>query len=978
MKNIINIIRTQAALALLAVLLFAAAPSLTGQGWTSTSNSNGGNCSVVAMTGYTNNKLVMLARYPDFNQTSFTIHNFIGERLSSYSPVPNDASPDIDYFPAAVSSFNLDASTYVLANKFNQTTGEQTIHLLHYTSNPEGPRTFVWSKPLYNQLPDFATGLRLVKTNDGQLLALGTVSNTANGEDMVLIKSDLDGNVSWSNTYAANGTDAAVQVIPAADGGYWLLKTNASPELFTWLMKTDAFGEMETEVMLSGTLGDQARDMIQTSDGNFAITGQTANEELYVLKIDTNGNAIWRRNYTTEDYTSYGNSLVEDESLNLVVVGSSKQSNSPTSKAFLTKLSATGTPLWEREYMRTVFATGQDANNYLTCITLTPSGQYIMGGSSFNLSSPGLVFSIFIKTDTLGLINGGHVRGNVFYDLNMDCTANEEDVNLAGWVVKVANDTLSYYGNTDANGNYEILVKVTAAQDVNYTVSIFPPSELWETCQNDIPIVIGYQDTLHVDFPIQAVVACPFMETQISSSNFRICDTTLISIGYCNNGTVAAEDAYIEVELDPSLDLIRSSIAPSQVTDNTYTFALGDVAFSTCGQFTITAVVSCDSVELGQAVCLSSHIFPDTLCVQSDGIWSGALLHADYTCEEDGVQFRITNVGNATMNAPLEYVIIEDAVLLRQETFNLDPAQAFLPALVPQTGATYTLLAHQEPGAPGAELISISANACAEDGQGTVNAFPQYTGTPYIHTYCLVVVGSYDPNDKQAIPEGFGQNNGIHTNTDINYTIRFQNTGTDTAFRVMIKDTLSPFLHPGTFQPGPASHPYTWRFEGQAVVFNFNDIALPDSTANLQASQGFVSFNIAQKRDLPVGQVIENRAGIYFDFNAPIITNTVFHTVSEFITIINETVDITRPNVSVQVSPNPLTDAGAWIQVVTDTAPFEALALRLFDMAGNQVRTMKGTGNSFWLQRGDLPAGMYFFTIQDTNGEVVSGKLIIQ
>lgn len=983
MKNLIKTIKTRAYLIVLVVLLCAQTLSLIGQGWTASTNSNGGNSSIVALDEYMNNELVMVARYSDFNRNSLSFTTYVGEQqpLGYHypGPDPDDATQDIDYVPTAVSVFNANAAAYVLTNRFNETTGEQTIYLLHYLSAQVGNwGTLLWSKPLYNQLPDFATGLRLVKTNDGQLLALGTVSNTTNGEDIVLIKTDLDGNIIWSNTYAANGTDVAAQVIPAADGGYWLLKTNASPEISTWLLKTDEFGEIETEVILSGTLGDQARDMIQTSDGNLAITGQTANEELYVLKMDTNGNTIWRRDYTSENFTSYGNSLVEDESLNLVVVGSSKYSTTPTSKAYLAKLSADGTPLWEREFRRTAFTNGQDVNDYFTCITLTPSGQYIMAGGSYVLTSPGTVFSVFVKTDTLGLINGGHVRGNVFYDLNQDCIANEEEVNLAGWVVQVANDTLSFYGSTDSDGNYEVPVKVTAGQSVNYTVTVFPPNEFWETCQNDIPIVVAYQDTLHVDFPIQALVECPFLETQFSSTNFRICDTTQISIGYCNNGTTTAEDAYIEVDLEEGLDLISSTIPPLQVVDNTYTFALGDIPFSTCGQFTLTAIVSCDSVELGQAVCLTSRVFPDTLCQQPDGIWSGALLNADYTCEEDGVQFRITNVGNAAMDQPLEYVIIEDAVLLLQETFNLDPAQEFLPALVPSSGATYTLLAHQEPGAPGAELISISADACSDGDDSNINAFPQYTGQPFTNAYCRLVVGSYDPNDKQAIPAGFGEDHEVHANTDLNYTIRFQNTGTDTAFRVVIIDTLSPFLNPGTLRPGPSSHPYTWRFEDQALVFNFNNIALPDSNANLLASQGFVSFKISQDRDLPIGQVIENNAGIYFDFNAPIITNTVFHTITEFIEIINETVEVKRPDIAINVYPNPLTSEGAWIKIATSTAPFEALELRLFDAMGKVVREIKGEENSFWLERGTLPAGIYFFSINDTKGGIASGKLLIQ
>ena len=80
---------------------------------------------------------------------------------------------------------------------------------------------------------------------------------------------------------------------------------------------------------------------------------------------------------------------------------------------------------------------------------------------------------------------------------------------------------------------------------------------------------------------------------------------------------------------------------------------------------------------------------------------------------------------------------------------------------------------------------------------------------------------------KQAIPSGFGAEHYILPNTDIQYTIRFQNTGTDTAFRVVILDTLAKALDPASITPGPASHPYSWRLEDEGVLrFTFNPIAL--------------------------------------------------------------------------------------------------------------------------------------------------------
>ncbi|MCI4667866.1 MAG: T9SS type A sorting domain-containing protein, partial [Bacteroidia bacterium] len=70
--------------------------------------------------------------------------------------------------------------------------------------------------------------------------------------------------------------------------------------------------------------------------------------------------------------------------------------------------------------------------------------------------------------------------------------------------------------------------------------------------------------------------------------------------------------------------------------------------------------------------------------------------------------------------------------------------------------------------------------------------------------------------------------------------------------------------------------------QNPAVVrFRFDPIFLPDSTTDLEGSNGFVKFGIQMMPGLPLGSTIENKAAIYFDFNAPIITNTVVHTLAE-------------------------------------------------------------------------------------------------
>lgn len=135
-----------------------------------------------------------------------------------------------------------------------------------------------------------------------------------------------------------------------------------------------------------------------------------------------------------------------------------------------------------------------------------------------------------------------------------------------------------------------------------------------------------------------------------------------------------------------------------------------------------------------------------------------------------------------------------------------------------------------------------------------------------------VVIGSYDPNDKlvdkATIPD-------VNTSSEeLAYTVRFQNTGTASAINVRIHDEISNHLDLSTLRIVGASHAYQAKIEPFRVLeVSFPNIHLPDSFSNEPLSHGFVKFTIKPKANLVTGTVIENKAGIYFDFNEPVITN---------------------------------------------------------------------------------------------------------
>ncbi len=152
--------------------------------------------------------------------------------------------------------------------------------------------------------------------------------------------------------------------------------------------------------------------------------------------------------------------------------------------------------------------------------------------------------------------------------------------------------------------------------------------------------------------------------------------------------------------------------------------------------------------------------------------------------------------------------------------------------------------------------------------------------TPSIDTtfYTLesTVACAFDPNDKQVSPLGYSEEGYVLLDQELEYTIRFQNTGNDTAFTVQLVDQLHARLDASTFQFVSASHDATYFInDGKELHFIFDNIMLPDSTTNEPESHGYAKFRIKPVSYIGENVVVPNEAEIFFDLNEAIETNRV-------------------------------------------------------------------------------------------------------
>ncbi len=558
-------------------------------------------------------------------------------------------------------------------------------------------------------------------------------------------------------------------------------------------------------------------------------------------------------------------------------------------------------------------------------------------------------------------------------DANGNCDPDLGEIGLANWIIEIKTPTSNYFVKTNGAGEYVGLIPSNAIQAV-----VQPINDLWSVCTPTLPIIdLNTPDAVNAAFTVVSVQDCPLMNVDLSTPFLRRCFDNTYTVNYCNEGTALAENVRVEIELDEYVDFISSPLSFTINSDGKYVFELDDLAFGQCASFKILVNVSCEST-LGQTHCSQAEVFPPDLC----NPLSKPQIEVIGECVGSEVIFMIKNISNIDMPESESYIVTEDHVMVSggsDNTYQL-AAGATKEVTLPANGSTYHLHTVKIPGSPELGFTIGGIEGCGTNGMGTfslgfLNGFNLDAGGTNIDLDCQENIGAFDPNDITAYPSGIQEERYLRANTDIEYRIRFQNTGTDTAFNVVLVDSISPSLNLNSIRIGSSSHDYTWELEGRTLKFNFDNIMLPDSNVNEVASHGFVNFSIQQVADLADETHISNAADIYFDFNDPIRTNTEFYTIGDPIGDVVSNVNFAPASRLIKVFPNPFTQMTVFDLEKTSV---QNGYLEVYDNLGRRVRKQQFSGNTLEFTKGNLVKGIYFFQIMGDGARIGVGKLSIQ
>ena len=560
------------------------------------------------------------------------------------------------------------------------------------------------------------------------------------------------------------------------------------------------------------------------------------------------------------------------------------------------------------------------------------------------------------------------IKGKILADLNLNCQANTSDVPLANTLVKAYNPSEGYYyAYTDTSGNYSIY---TSRPNLPYTLSAVPnDTSQWSPCVKSVIVTPQIDSSKQFDFLLKPSKICHESVVKVSIPFLRRCFSNTYTVNYQNTGTLPLQNAHVVLTLDKDLAMESVTSPFTSLGNNQYKVSLGNLPIGSFGTFYFTAKLSCTGTILGQTHCVEAQFFPENDCNNDQGKFQ-----ITPTCANGKVNFTIENK-DLIASKDINYVIIEDDMIFKQGKIpTFSPSQT-LDFDVPANGAVWRM-----------EILKnnqvVAANfyeACGTNTLGKFSTgFPMQYSLPTPQTNvsknCQQSIGAYDPNDKQGFPLGVKDKHFIDQNVPIEYLIRFQNTGTDTAFNIIVEDRIDDaLLDLSKLRIVASSHKMTWSIKNKnTLVFDFKSIMLPDSFKSKILSNGFIRFSINQKRNNTLQSVVKNKANIYFDFNDAVITNETFHTIGKDFLSVAQTIFV--PDVSVVLKPNPFS-TDATMDIIGNVNG--KLHLEIYDLFGRKIEQKTSENSQFYLNKEQYQEGFYLYSIYKEGLLIANGKFLV-
>jgi TolB-like protein len=230
---------------------------------------------------------------------------------------------------------------YIVAG-YTESFGAGSINVFLIKTDANG--NIIWAKTYGGMHGDIAYSVQ--QTSDGGYIVAGYTAPWGLCCDVFLIKTDVNGNLQWAKTYSATYDDEAYYVQQTSDGGYVVAGSTGpiggSKDVL--IIKTDANGNITWAKIYEGT--DRTSFVQQTSDGGYILAGGTSFfgagwYDIFLIKTDANGNIIWAKTYGGTDWDD-AYSVQQTSDGGYIVAGGTWSFGAGSGDIFLIKTDANG------------------------------------------------------------------------------------------------------------------------------------------------------------------------------------------------------------------------------------------------------------------------------------------------------------------------------------------------------------------------------------------------------------------------------------------------------------------------------------------------------------------------------------------------------------------------------------------------------------------------------------------------------------
>lgn len=806
------------------------------------------------------------------------------------------------------------------------------------------------------------------RTTDNGYVITGLMSSSPNNRGR-MVKLDSMGVMEWDSMHMAHSTYRGFGQVKSTPDGNVVVAISYPVSDSSHIQKRNLQGDLIWEVR-ERSKGDPQISV----DGEGATwhLGMDADSTLLyrLTKIDSSGNVLFSKDIFKPYDVGYRNRITMLSEGGGFIVGAALG----TWYDVVIRIDENGNEIWRKQVNHL------EQSEFFQIDTTEDRGCFVSGYKHQPTIGTSIPFAY--RLDSLGNLAQNHLSGTAFLDKDQDCLLDSDEYTVPNLVVEVQPG--NEFALTDALGTYRMNV-----DSGHLGLSIYSPfvSGILPLCHpgDSIPLYFpNLQDTLGgIDIPITLEDSCPRMQVEITGLSMRVCNISPLHVTYTNISADSITNAHVDVTLDPKLIFQNASLPHTVIGSNQFRFALPTTFPFQQGSFTIQAILDCNT-SYNSSVCNTAHIYPDSGCPQVSPLWTGASLAVSGEClPGDSIQFRIENVGTGNMLAPTSFIIVEDDVLRYGGDVQLAMGMDTL-IHIQGNGSTWGCFVDQVPNHPFNSIPRVFVEACGQNSGGGysfghVTNHQQDDLEPFHSIDCQIARSSCDPNVKIPHPMGTMSEHRISAADQLEYMIRFQNIGNDSAFRVVIQDQLPPELDMGTFAMLSSSHPYSLQFYPDRVVeWTFDPIALVDSVTDPVGSQGFVKFVIQQEPGNVPGTRIENEADIYFDHHGAITTNrtwnTVFESFDELLAVeVDEAVE--ESGNALEVYPNPVETT---LHFRFQAHGYRDLRFELFDLNGRRLRDRRfHRAQAFSVECGDLPSGIFLYRLSSGGKSLSTGRVFV-